>query len=43
MYKALHGQAAINTPPYVKHKTVTKTRRSDPMKFIPVQTCDEHK
>ena len=42
MYKTLHGQAAINIPPYVKHKTVMKTRNSDPMKFIPVQTsCDE--
>ena len=46
MYKTLHGQAAINIPPYsyVKHKTVMKTRNSDPMKFIPVQTsCDEYK
>ena len=44
MYKALHGQAAINIPPYVKHKTVMKTRNSDPMKFISVQTsCDEYK
>ena len=41
MYKTLHHQAAINIPPYVKHKTVMKTRNSDPMKFIPVQTsCD---
>ena len=36
MYKTLHHQAAINIPPYVKHKTVMKTRNSDPMKFIPV-------
>ena len=44
MYKTLHGQAAINIPSYVKHQTVTKTRNSDPMKFIPVQTsCDEYK
>ncbi len=44
MYKTLHGQAAINIPPYVKHKTVIKTRNSDPMKFIPIQiTCDEYK
>ena len=44
MYKTLHHQAAINIPPYVKHKTVMKTRNSDPMKFIPVQTsCDEYK
>ena len=44
IYKTLHGQAAINTPPYVKHTTVMKTRKSDPMKFIPVQTsCDEYK
>ena len=44
MYKTLHGQAAINIPPYVKHKTVMKTRNSHPMKFIPVQTsCDEYK
>ena len=44
MYKTLHGQAAINIPPYVKHKTVMKTRNSDPMKFIPIQTsCDEYK
>ena len=45
MYKTLHGQAAINIPPYVKHKTVMKTRNSDrdPMKFIPVQTsCGEY-
>ena len=43
-YKTLHGQAAINIPPYVKHKIVTKTRNSDTMKFIPVQTsCDEYK
>ena len=34
MYKTLHGQAAINIPPYVKHKIVTKTRNSDPVKFI---------
>ena len=35
---------AINIPPYVEHKTVMKTRNSDPMKFIPVQTsCDEYK
>ena len=34
----------INIPPYVKHKTVMKTRNSHPMKFIPVQTsCDEYK
>ena len=44
MYKTLHGHAAINIPPYVKHKTVMKTRNSDPMKFIPIQTsCDEYK
>ena len=46
MYKTLHGQAAIITPPYVyvKQKTVTKTRNFDPMKFIPIQTsCDEYK
>ena len=44
MYKTPHGQAAINIPPYVKHKTVMKTRNSDPMKFIPIQTsCDEYK
>ena len=44
MYKTLHGQAAINIPPYVKHKTVLKTRNSNPMKFIPLQTsCDEYK
>ena len=44
MYKTLHHQAAINIPPYVQHKTVIKTRNSDPMKFIPVQTsCDEYK
>ena len=44
MYKTLHSQAAINIPPYVKHKTVMKTRNSDPTKFIPVQTsCDEYK
>ena len=44
MYKTLHGQAAINIPPYVKHKTVMKTRNSHPMRFIPVQTsCDEYK
>ena len=36
IYQALDGQAAINIPPYVKHKTVTKTRNSDPMKLIPV-------
>ena len=43
MYKTLHSQA-INIPPYVKHKTGTKTRNFDPMKFIPVQTsCDEYK
>ena len=36
IYKTLHGQAAINIPPYVKHKTVTKTRNFDPMKFIPM-------
>ena len=33
-YKTPHSQAAINIPPYVKHKTVMKTRNSDPMKFI---------
>ena len=34
----------INRPHYVKHKTVTKTRNLDPMKFIPVQTsCDKNK
>ena len=44
MYRTLHGQAAINIPPYVKHKTVMKTRNSDPMQFIPEQTsCDEYK
>ena len=44
MYKTLHGQAAINIPPYVKHHTVTKLRNYDAMKFIRVQTsCDEHK
>ena len=44
MYKTLHCQAAINIPPYVKHKTVMKTRNSHPMRFIPVQTsCDEYK
>ena len=32
MYKTLHGQAAINIPPYVEHKTGMKTRNSDPMK-----------
>ena len=33
-----------NKSPYVKHKTVTKTRNCDPMKFIPIQTsCDEYK
>ena len=38
MYKTLHGQAAI------KHKTVMKTRNSDPTKFIPVKTaCDKYK
>ena len=38
------GRAAINIPPYVKHITAMKTRNSDPMKFIPVQTsCDEYK
>ena len=43
MYKTLHGQAAINIP-HAKHKTVMKTRNSDPMTFIPVQTsCDEYK
>ena len=43
-YKKLHGEAAINIPPYVKHKTVMKTRNSDPMKFFPIQTsCDEYK
>ena len=44
MYKTPHGQAAINIPPYVKHKTVMTTRNSDPMKFIPAQTsCDQYK
>ena len=44
MHKTLHGQAAINIPPYVKHQTVTKTRNSDPVKFIPVQrSFDEYK
>ena len=44
MHKTLHDQAAINIPPYVEHKTVMKTRNSDSMKFIPVQTsCDEYK
>ena len=44
MYKTLHGQAVINIPPYVKQKTVMKTRNSDSRKFIPVQTsCDEYK
>ena len=44
MYKTLHGQAAINIPPYVKHKIVMKTRNSDPVTFIPIQTsCDEYK
>mgnify|MGYP001792394009 CR=1 FL=1 len=28
-------------PPYVKHKTVTKTRNSDPMQFILVQTSSD--
>ena len=43
MYKTLHGQAAINIPPYVKRKTVMKTRNFDPVKFIPIQTsCDEY-
>jgi len=41
MCKTLHGQAAINIPPYV---TVTKTTNFDPMKFISVQTsCHENK
>ena len=44
LYKTLHGQAAINIPPYMKHITVMKTRNSDPMKFFPIQTsCDEYK
>ena len=44
MYKALHVQAAVNIPPYVKHETVMKTRSFDPIKFILVQTsCDEYK
>ena len=44
MYKTLHSQAAINIPHYAKHKTVTKTRNFDPMKFIPLQTsCDKYK
>ena len=44
MYKTVHGQTAINIPPYVKYQTVTKTRNSFPVKFIPVQTsCDEYK
>ena len=44
MYKTLHGLAAINIPPYVKHEIVTKLRISDAMKFIRVQTaCDEYK
>ena len=43
MFTAI-SQAAINIPPYVKHKTVMKTTNSDPMKFISVQTsCDEYK
>ena len=34
MYKTLHGQVAINIPPYVTYNTVMKTRNSDP-------TCNE--
>ena len=38
------GQAAINIPASVKHKTITKTGDSDPMKYTGVQTsCDEYK
>ena len=41
-YKTLHGQGAINIPPSVKHKSVMKTRNSDPIKFISMQTGKHH-
>ena len=34
---------SMHNESHVKHKTVMKTRNSDQMKFIPVQTsCDEY-
>ena len=44
LHKALHSKAAVNIPLYIEHKPTLKTRRSDPLKFLPLHTsCDAYK
>ena len=44
LHKTLHGMVAIKIPPYVQHKPVQKTRKSHPLKLLPLQSnCDTYK
>ena len=44
LYKSLNQQADVTIPTYVQHQNLLCTRRTHPLKFIPLQTsCDGYK
>ena len=44
LHKTLQNEAAVNILLYIEHKPTLKTRRSHPLKFLPLHTnCDAYK